>query len=469
MPLVPCITNSGPGAPLYAAAGSGGGGGGGGPNLVVSTIQSQIVGQEDVIFIGANGNIIFDQPAGANAIQFDGTSNGEIRNRGGVFKIGGYPGQPEIPVSISTLVVSTINGAAPGGGGVGPDPVFSTLTTQLDATIGGSVICGGITINGPGATTTTLAVNASNLLSVANGVNTASIAGCGQIANGPNPVSISSLSVSSINGAAPSGGGVDPAGISTGQVAAVGNALNLRVGSTEGITLDGISNILTLTAGTGTGKVQFSAYSTIIGFDLNVSSINGAAPGGGGAGPDLALSTLTMGIPGGISGVSSIGGVGGSLPIVGGISVSSISVSSINGGAYPPAGAALQFSSIGVPGGGGLSSFTCDPGFNNPLVEFSTITGHTYSATAFARAQTTEIGATGDQLVWEFLSGGQAQPLGSWPNESISTTTGGGGLQYICGTANWKAAGTGTVFNVFPAQSSFVRVDGINVIDFGAI
>jgi hypothetical protein len=210
----PIINTAGPGEPFFAPA-SGGGGGGGGPDLSVSTLTSQSTITAPLI-TGTFGSLSFVSP-GSGWTTWTGPNGTFIKqNDQKVIEINGSTSAPgtclfnnfsDVNMGTTNLQVSSINGAEPGGAGTGPNPVFSTVTTQLDATIGGTVACAGVTVNGANATTTTLAVNASNYLSVANGVNTGNIAGCAQIANGPNPVSISSLNVSSINGAGPGGGG----------------------------------------------------------------------------------------------------------------------------------------------------------------------------------------------------------------------------------------------------------------------
>ena len=119
------------------------------PNLVVSSIQSQNPVTEDLSFVGNGGTIIFDQTGDQN-IQFNnGVAPAEIGSRiiGGNtwLHIGSPSGNSEVPVSISSLTcagqevvssaissltVSSINGAAPGGGSA-----LSTFNQLFTSTI----------------------------------------------------------------------------------------------------------------------------------------------------------------------------------------------------------------------------------------------------------------------------------------------------------------------------------------------
>jgi len=123
----------------------------------------------------------------------------------------------------------------------------------------------------------------------------------------------------------------------------VGNGANLKIDMSSGGLAD-IQFQMSTSVGSGGGNAPSLAcldlggqnYSFVLGApagvgmtttisSLSVSSINGAAPGGGSVPANLELSTLTMGIPGVITGVSSLVGGGGILSVGDQLAVSSIS------------------------------------------------------------------------------------------------------------------------------------------------
>lgn len=168
MSLLPGLTQSAPGVPIFSPASGGGGGGGGGPNPSFSTININPAGA-----IIMNTDAGFDTPNLQFNVSADGTlsenflfrnvGTGNIGNDGkflalmyftpavnlgGVLGVGGlnfssqFEGEAGAGViglgtggtSIYLEGVSTINGAAPGGGGsVGPNPIFSTITLSADS------------------------------------------------------------------------------------------------------------------------------------------------------------------------------------------------------------------------------------------------------------------------------------------------------------------------------------------------
>jgi len=339
-----------------------------------------------------------------------------------------------LPVSVSSLNVSSINGAQPGGGGggVGPNPVFSTVTTQLDATIGGSVACAGVTLNGANATTTTLAVNASNFLSVANGVNTGNIAGCAQIANGPNPVSISSLNVSSINGAAPSGGGGPPPAI-TSTISSLVNLSSINFGS------PGIVNMA--------GSLQVADY-----FGASAIStlrIDSIVPGGSVVIPLAILSTVN-----------------------GPVSVSSLTVSSING-AQPGGTGSLypKVSTIGVGGGGVQTVYTSIS--TNSIAQFTTPfdveAGHNYQISwnySLAPSAT----ATYGQYASFYVGGPTVAPIRTI-NTDLSISTVNQGSIVFTGTGSGGQANLFCVTNTTTAATLDLgyTTTNIELVDLGPI
>ena len=198
-------------------AAGGGGGGGSGPNLVVSTITFP---------------------------------DGTITTDGAIFSLGNQ----------STLTLSS-----DGSTFLGLKPTLNALLSEgglSGVSVGANLIAGGIGLIGQGG--------------VFNTQTPAFING-----NGTGSVMVSSILVSSINGAAPAGGGVNPAGISTAQVAATASTLTLAANGQSVITLDDTKTIaIELLSKSGAGSIRLNGYSTIVTGDLNVSSINGAAPGG---------------------------------------------------------------------------------------------------------------------------------------------------------------------------------------------
>ena len=154
----------------------------------------------------------------------------------------------------------------------------------------------------------------------------------------------------------------------------------------------------------------------------------------------------------------------------GAVTISSINVSSVNGQPVGGGGgSSLQFSSISVPGGPG-NSFICNPGVANPIVSFSTVAGHVYSACAQARAQIFIDVLPGNQIITEILDDNVGNDFfGSWTCDSISTQTTYGQLQQVGGTVVWKAGGTGASFSCVPNVSTTIRLDALNIIDYGAI
>ena len=219
--------------------------------------------------------------------------------------------------------------------------------------------------------------------------------------------------------------------------------------------------------------IQFDA--PVVNMDNSLVFISSLTTANTGGVLDMGASLNWANNLGKLTGVSSIAGGGAGNIVIGtlGVSIStlvsgSLTVSSINGAA--PGGSAPEFSTLTIPGGAGTSTFICNPNITNPLVGFSTVAGHVYSATVYARAQTTEVSADGATVYSEILDNNVGNdPFGNWETQRLSTLTAGGGFQQIGGTVNWKAAGLGAAFNVEPSVSTSVKVDGINIIDFGAI
>lgn len=302
MSLLPGLTQSAPGVPIFAPA-SGGGGGGGGPNPAFSTIAFPpavptpsgptaggiLMSQQLIIddlataiagdfaftaalpyangLAGATSTTAFTIFAPQNGCSLAlGCGEDEVIYIDGAAG-GGDPGvavRGVGNVSISSMTISSINGAVPGGGGGGTASTISTFT-NLNVSSGTVALGGTLSISGQDPNLYQFTVFDSNVSSIAalslgtvggrNQFNTAigeipafytstitgttgviqlnptgteqirigglgapgditlnTVGGGSIILNGaasaPITASISSLTVSSINGAAPSGGGV---------------------------------------------------------------------------------------------------------------------------------------------------------------------------------------------------------------------------------------------------------------------
>ena len=410
--------------------------------------------------------------------------------------------------SISSLSVSSINGAAPAGGGINPAGIS---TNQVSVATGTT-----ITIGNPGGAQ--VAVNGAGGGFISIGTNGGS-GGTGEIyLSASSTIVEAELWVSSLNGQAPGGGGgpvpanlvvstlnvsssiltnptnveiTNPAGVGT---EATWDYMDSSFGATDILVLKNVSTIgqgyfnPTIDAAGPVLPFIYALYESATGFQTatNLADflVGRMFLGGDGAAPFLSTCYLATN-PGGdlvvgapslnvnnvstaALNVSSIQ-ASGAVQVLSPLNVSTLVVSSINGAA-PGGGSALQFSTLGIPGGPGASTFVCDPNTTSELVSFSTTAGHIYSASVFARAQVFEPAANGDTIYTEILDNSVGnEPIGNWPAQSVSTISAGGSFQYVGGAINWRAGGTGCSFSVNPSVSTNVRVDGFNLIDFGAI
>ena len=117
--------------------------------------------------------------------------------------------------------------------------------------------------------------------------------------------SIQAMTISSINGAAP-GGAIPAAGISTNQVAAVGTDLFLSADNENYIDITGSLSQPEIVMEVPAGNLVMNSQSTISLASfyadnmttkaINVSSINGAVPGGGGSAPFVSTYSYTTGL-----------------------------------------------------------------------------------------------------------------------------------------------------------------------------
>lgn len=339
------------------------GGGSVPPNLSVSSIQALNV-SDDLFFVGGGGTIIFDQQGDQNIKLNNGNMSAEVGTRvlGGNtwLSIGGPVAGSVIPVSISsltcagsefgniavsTLSVSSINGAQPGGGGGPPPAVVSTISSFVNVST--------INYGSPG------------IINVAGGMQVADFLGAG---------TISTVRVDSI--------------VPGGAVA-----------------------------------IPLAALSTVVG-DVNVSSLTG--------------------------------------------------VSSINGAAYPPASGGMMFSSIGIPGGPG-SAFNADPNVITNVLTIPIIPNHVYSFDVNARVIANNAPAvtdTDNYYLEIVANGGSTVALDTAWGVQVSSLTSGSIYTEVGGSGILKAPANPVstlLLNILGSFSTTTRVDSFSYIDFGAI
>lgn len=521
------VDSAGPNQPFFAPASGGGGGGGGGPNPVVSTLTvnptGQILSQAGASTIGltsyagemndgkfypgwlttdggTNTTSVFTGQVG---FQGAGVSqSGEVYAciRGGntndfgvttlIADCRGFQiqnsGGPTF-LNVSSINVSSINGAQPGGGGTStPDPVFSSITLSTTGAI-----------SAPGS----MAINVGGVLGevVINNLATGGITDIVLGTNAPaNSVyggwNTGSANLVNIN---------SPSGLS-----GMGIGVSDENGAVISMSVNNPGPVSTFTFNSQ-GNLNFLAPLTSIS-SLNVSSINGAAPGGGGGGPPPAVvstissfvnvSTINYGSPGVINvaggmqvadflGAGTISTVrvdsivpGGAVAIplaalstvVGDVNMSTLTVSSINGASYPPPAGGMMFSSIGIPGGPG-SAFNADPNVVTNVLTIPIIPNHVYSFDVNARviANNAPTVTDTDNYYLEILAnGGSTVALDTAWGVQISSLTSGSIFTEVGGSGILKAPANPVstlLLNILGSFSTTTRVDSFSYIDFGPI
>jgi len=299
---------------------SGGGGGGGpstiGPNPVVSSITTNggaTANGWDLIAAGFNFNI---NGSTLNLVNFGG---GELAG-GQAFNINADT-TPNIDLALFLSTTNTSGGNIQGTSLVvqsdGAVYGAASLGAITDGTCYIASYAQGTT---PQLSTLNVYADAVNMSSLnVSSINGAAPGGGGSAISSFATASVSSLSVSSINGAAPSGGGAPPAVVST--ISSLVNVSTINVGSPGLLTIAGgisvldyvgagsistgsivgivpggavsVPNLVTSSITTGQPQLNIDAPTSVS--SLIVSSINGAAPGGGGA--SLQYSTISNPIP----------------------------------------------------------------------------------------------------------------------------------------------------------------------------
>jgi len=374
--LVPCVTNANLATSLFAPAGSGGGGGGGGAELEISTIlfgpgqfglgvldvtnpttlainNNTTAAVNDIVFTTNNTNfetpanfIEINSPDATNLIQFIAQNNGNngVVSQQGSLTLGAESTISVVassislfaPTSISSLTVSSINGAAPGGGGsVGPDLTVSTLTVNDVGSIqfpynngGGSINFNFDNTNTSSFTIQQVANQFASRVHTANGA-IAVLEQDGALLNAYAPLQASGFEINTQGFP-----GVPTAGLytSTGGVYLYANG---------GLIIDSAASVSSLQVST-----------------INAGSLDTLAIGGN-------LTVFNQIACSGLS-TNQIEPVSGT-----DVTISALLVSSINNAAYPPASSAYpKVSTIGLGGGGSQTSY--DSISTNSFAQFTT-------------------------------------------------------------------------------------------------
>jgi len=518
------VDSAGPNQPFFAPA-SGGGGGGGSGSATLSTITIPS-GQYLNINNAQTGNFndyVFESDPGNqfNAFTVYSPANstiglGLLADNFGNCRISGSS-QVEflVPISTQALFVSSINGAAPGGGG-GPVPanlVVSTVTGQNAATTGDpskwilqqtsdgsgrTQLAANITDNiGFGtypfipvvATPNNAQTCAAAIDGTANPTNFGlqgslifndSVSGTdawiyfedntvGMTVFSPTKVAIStpqvfisSLNVSSINGAAPGGGGsVSPdLALSTLTVNGAG-----FITLDQGATLKTVDDLVIQSDKSGTATARFWTSTTT--FTAEAANANNLAIYNPGANPIVESLNLTSQV-GGPAVIRCDAGVRFQAPSV---AVSSFTVSSINGASYPPAaGAYPKVSTIGL-GGGGVQTFypNISTGSIAQFTDSWTVeAGHLYQVSfnyALAPSTTATYGQVG---IFAPVSGALGTQRSVYQDLSISTIA--QQSVVVAGQGNGTAYMSFTTNTADPVNLDMLyNTTNVELIDFGPI
>lgn len=347
-----------PGRPLFASAS--GGGGGGGPTQSINSITNL----SSILFnvAGGDGNTPY-----ALNIYGQGNPSQVVFNNGGI----SAPAAASIYTGMwASTLVNALSGSFAGDFLVTQDPGF--VNSQL---VVGSILNDGNVIASTDQNRNTAPLN---ILA--------------------NPLAVSSLVVSSINGAVPGGGGATVSTFSDLTVSnptALGATLNLRASDTNLYEIDCVSSSVVL-AGVSigyvggrdqvyidTGEVPNFYTSTIKGatgqISLNPTGTEQIRIGGVGAPGDITVATVGGG---NINLTGPVVQSSGTASFSGAASISSLTVSSING-ATPGGGSVITRTSVNtwssgdIPGDGTNTAIT--PGF-------TTLAGHLYTLQGFLYA-----------------------------------------------------------------------------------
>lgn len=458
MPLVPLITNSGPSASLYAPA-AGGGGGGGGPNPSVSSLTLGVGGQIEFmndntwdtqgiawatdatntssIIIqptyatneaGAAGKVVIGVALGSAAA----TNYWDVAARGIYLEGTGFPpaagaylcSDPNNVGSayVSSLNVSSLNGAAPGGGGSGPNLSVSSINVSS----GGYIEMFTGPSNDTGRIIGYSDTNNASSMSLFVGF----VPNYASKVNGTDGLWLVENDSTGVNQAFGDFG--------AGRLVVLGNnagpSKKVPVLDSDGAGSLEINGVGALNISTNIVEVPY-ALTTIS--TLVVSSINGAAPGGG------AISNFST------------------------ASISSLSVSSINGG--PIAGNPYpQNSTLKTSDGTGLS---INASSLTTLAAYSTISSHFYTVSvdigprqltqAFGPNDGFQTQLTTDDGLVNILNDGLWSQISTLNNLAVTPALG--------GSATFKAGGsffTIDIYNTY-ANTLSTNLNAIFAVDHG--
>lgn len=318
--IVPCVSHSAINKPYWAPAGSGGGGGGS-AELEISTILfgpgEFNLGTLDVTNPGTLAINNSSTPA-INDIVF--TTNSDVLDTPSNFI---EINSPDANTSLQLFAQNNGNNAL--------------ISNQASLTLGAE---------------STISIQASSISVFA-------------------PTSISSLTVSTINGVVPGGGSVGPnLGVSSISIAPLGYVyLETGAGDTQGTvswntSIDGAESFQAYWRNGQVGDVLVSNKSLAF-VALSTNSVIGTAP------LDCLAINLKASAGSPASGVIGDNGAG-QMYLTG--------VSTINGGAYPPASSLYPFISSISPGGGGVQTqYFCSTNSEAQiLTTFDTQVGHNY-------------------------------------------------------------------------------------------
>lgn len=336
------------------------------------------------------------------------------------------------PTAGSLPIIQQANESTPVGGGggsspstIGPNPVVSSITTNGDAAASGyDIVASGLEFSVYGSTLTGYTLGGAQL---------AGGAALQIEADTTNSVDFQFL-------------------ISTGTAYApiVSNDATSLLIRSDGSSVNGVIAIGTQPDGTSfLASYAFSGSSTpstlnVYADGVNISSlvcstINGVAPGAAVIPADLAVSTLSMGAPGGIVGISSLAGLNSNIPIIGTLTapeikgVSSINGAPVGGGVGPELGtSSITCSSITMTDGAlyGISSINDgtpqlllvagDVGITGGYLAATAVSTNTITPLTGAKItlNTATIDTTAGNLVVSSINGAAYPPAG------------GGGLQY---------------------------------------
>lgn len=389
--LVPCLTNANPSLTLF---GSGGGGGGSNypPNISVSSINVNSLGFIEMFQNQTNecGRII---------------GYGDINNTSSLSLLVGFVPNYQNKINGNDGLWLVENDAT------GANQAFADFGSGRFVVLGNNA--------GPGQKPPVLDSDGNGGLEIQ---------------------AISTINISTptlfLNGAPITGGGVNPNGISTQSIALTDGTqlFSFKDGFYPNASID--LNMTTSNA----AQIQFNPKgANISSFYIGTDSVNAGIENTG---------------PGILSLKSPLG-----------TSISSLTVSSINGAA-PGGGNAPFFSTLNQS----PTTIDCDGQTTTPLLQFSTIVSHLYmiqtQMTIQPRTGQAQTGTMADSVVQEILN---ELDLNQTVGSLISSMDAANNDLRIGTTGMWKANQTGQILDIFTTFSTTVQLGDVYLTDFGAV